>query len=99
MNKESLKLTGRVVGINAAEQSFLLESSEKSNRLRVYADDKTFKKLNHSFQSVWFNEAKGKELTGIFYIQGRVLLHFDLSPWLDIMRAFGAVKYSPENRK
>jgi hypothetical protein len=99
MNQESLKLTGRVVSVNAAEQSFLIESIEKSNRLRVYADDKTFKKLNRTFQSAGFNGARGKEPAGIFHIQGRVLIYFNLPSWLDVVRAFGALKYSPENRK
>jgi hypothetical protein len=76
MNKESLTLTGHVVSVNAADQSFLLESAESPNRLRVYANDKMFRKLNRSFQSAWFNETKGKEPTGIFYIQGRVLIGF-----------------------
>jgi hypothetical protein len=99
MNKESLKLTGRVVNINAADQSFLIESMEKSNRLRVYADDKMFKKLNRSFQSTWFNGTKGREPAGIFHIQGRVLFRFDLPSRLDVVRALGALKYSLENRK
>ena len=76
MNKESLKLTGRVVSVNAADQSVLIESTESPNRLRVYTDNKAFKRLNHSLLSAQFNGAKGKELSGTFYIQGRVLLHF-----------------------
>lgn len=46
MKKKSLKLTGRVVSVNHADQSVLLESTEKSNRLRVYADNGRFKRLN-----------------------------------------------------
>jgi hypothetical protein len=76
VKKESLKLTGRVVSVNAADQSIVLESTEKSNRLRVYADDKAFKKLNNAFQSAWFNGAKGGKLSVIFQIQVRVLKSF-----------------------
>jgi hypothetical protein len=101
MSNDFLKLTGRVVSVNAADQSVLIESTEKSNRLRVYAGSKAFKRLNRSVQSAWFNGAKGKELTGTFYIQGRVLMGCTFNPpsLLDIARAFGAVKYSPEHPK
>jgi hypothetical protein len=76
MNKESLTLIGRVVNVNAADQSFLIESKQSRSRLWVYADDKMFKKLNYSLKSAWFNDAKGKEPCNTFYIQGRVLTGF-----------------------
>ena len=55
MKKKSLKLTGRVVSVNHADQSVLLESTEKSNRLRVYADNGRFKRLNHIITESRFN--------------------------------------------
>jgi hypothetical protein len=76
MKEKSLKLTGRVVSVNAADQSILLESVESRSRLRVYADDGLFKKLNHILVSVQFNDEKNKDITRTFYIQGRVLINF-----------------------
>jgi hypothetical protein len=101
MNKDFLKLAGRVVSANAADQSVLIESTESTNRLRVYADSKAFQRLNNSLLSVQFKGVKGKKLTGTFYIQGRVLMGCTFNPpsLLDIARAFGAVKYSPEHPK
>jgi hypothetical protein len=46
MNKKFLHLIGHVISINAADQSVLLESTKKSNCLRVYADNKVFQSLN-----------------------------------------------------
>ena len=84
MKKKSLKLTGRVVSVNHADQSVLLESTEKSNRLRVYADNGRFKRLNHIITESRFNGLNAKETTGTFYIQGKVLLYFDMSFRMDI---------------
>jgi hypothetical protein len=98
MKQESLKLAGRVVSVNAADQSVLIESTESPNRFRVYANNKLFKRIDHTLARSWFNGGKSREITGTFCIQGRVLLHFVL-PFpsrLDIARAFGAVRYSPE---
>jgi hypothetical protein len=78
MNKQSLKLTGRVVSVNTADQSVLIESTESPNRLRVYVDNELFKKLDHILTVSQFNGKKTKELTGTFYIQGRVLIDFAL---------------------
>ena len=79
MNKKSLKLTGRVVSVNHADQSVLLESTEKSNRLRVYTDNEQFKRLSHIITESRFNGVNAKETTGIFYIQGKVLIGFELT--------------------
>jgi hypothetical protein len=66
----------------------------------VYANDnEQFKRLTHIITESRFNGVNAKETTGTFYIQGKVLLCFDMSFRLDIVRAFGAVKYSPENSK
>jgi hypothetical protein len=97
MNQESLKLTGRVVRANTADQSFLIEVKQSHSRLWVYADNKAFQKLNNLLLSAQFKGTKGKELTGTFCIQGRVLFHFELPARLGRARAFSEVKYSPEN--
>jgi hypothetical protein len=76
MNNEFLKLTGRVAGVNAGDQSFVIESTKSSNRLRVYADNALFKKLDHVLTASQFHGGKAKEITGTFYIQGRVLVNF-----------------------
>ena len=83
MKKKSLKLTGRVVSINHADQSVLLESTEKSNRLRVYADNEQFKRLTHIITESRFNGVNAKELTGTFYIQGKVLVQFSIGNGLN----------------
>jgi hypothetical protein len=90
MNREFLKLTGRVVRTNAADQSFLIESNQSHTRLWVYADNKAFQRLNNSLLSAQFKGTKGRELIGTFYIQGRVLKHFikeGSTPWKDMCRA------------
>jgi hypothetical protein len=91
MNKKSLKLTGRVVSANATDQSVLLESTEKSNRLRVYADNEQFKKLTHIITESRFNGVNAKELTGTFYIQGKVLVQFfmgnGIHKWAQVFHA------------
>jgi hypothetical protein len=97
VNKEFLKLTGRVVSVNAADQSFLIESEQSHSRLRVYADDALYKSFDRALGRLYFPGGKGGELTGTFYLQGRVLLHFELLSRLDIARAFSAVKCSPED--
>jgi hypothetical protein len=79
MKEKSLKLNGRVVSINAADQSVLLESVESSNRLRVYTNNTLFRKLNYILTSSRFTGGKAKEITGTFYIQGKVLMGFSTS--------------------
>jgi hypothetical protein len=76
MSKESLKLTGRVVNVNAADQSFLIKSTHGHARLRVYADNTLFKGLDHALAASQFYGGKAREMTGTFYIQGRVLVQF-----------------------
>jgi hypothetical protein len=76
MSEESLKLTGRVTSVNAADQSVLIESTKSPNRFRVYADNKLFKKIDSTLTGSWFNGEKNKGITGTFCIQGRVLVGF-----------------------
>ncbi|MDR0584589.1 MAG: hypothetical protein LBG57_09620 [Treponema sp.] len=77
MKKESLKLTGRVVSVNTADQSVLLESTESPNRFRVYANNKLFKRIEHTLTISWFNGGKTRKITtGTFHIQGKVLMGF-----------------------
>jgi nitrogen-specific signal transduction histidine kinase len=89
--KESLKLAGRIVSVNTADQSVLLESTDKSNRLRVYAVNEQFKRLTHIITESRFNGVNAKELTGTFYIQGKVLVQFSmgngLSEWSQAFHA------------
>jgi hypothetical protein len=91
MKTESLKLTGCVVKVNAADQSFLLESRQSVNRRWVYADNELFKKLDHILTTARFNGEKAKEQTGIFYIQGKVLVGFFLEnhihEWAKVFKA------------
>jgi hypothetical protein len=76
VNKDYLKLIGHIVRANAADQSFLIEIEQSHNRLWVYADNKAFQRLNNGLLSAQFKGVKGKELTGTFHIQGRVLKCF-----------------------
>jgi hypothetical protein len=76
MSKESLKLTGRVVSINANNQSFLIESKQSPARFRVYADDALFRALNRTLDRSRFYGGKAKEIIGTFLIQGRILVQF-----------------------
>ena len=76
MNKETLTLIGRIVSVNAADQSVLFESTESPNRIRVYADNKVFKAIDHVLTRAWFNGGKTKKIIGTFYIQGKVLTGF-----------------------
>jgi hypothetical protein len=76
MNNEFLNLTGWVVDVNAGDQSFVIGSTKSSNRLRVYADNALFRKLDHVLTVSQFHGGRAKEITGTFYIQGRVLVKF-----------------------
>jgi hypothetical protein len=78
MNKESLQLTGRVVNVNASDQSFLIESTNGPARLRVYASDALFGKLDRSLARAQFYGEKAGKIIGTFHIQGRVLVQFSL---------------------
>jgi hypothetical protein len=95
MNKKFLKLTGRVVSVNAADQSVLIESTESPNRLRVYAVNKLFRQIDPLLTRAWFNGKKAREITGSFYIQGKVLIGFEIRSkpiekelWLEVDEAF-----------
>jgi hypothetical protein len=77
MKIEPLKIVGRIVNTNTLDQSFCIESEQSKNRLRVYADDTLFKRLNNDLCKLRFAGKKDKEITsGTFYIQGRVLVDF-----------------------
>lgn len=76
MNKETLKVIGRIVSVNAADQSVLFESTESPNRIRAYAGNKVFKAIDHVLTGSWFNGGKTKKIIGTFYIQGKVLTGF-----------------------
>jgi hypothetical protein len=67
-----------VVKANAADQSFLIESIYSHNRFWVYADNTLFGELDHVLLSSQFYGGKAADITGDFYIQGRVLVQFDL---------------------
>jgi hypothetical protein len=93
MKEEYLKLAGRVVSVNAADQSVLIESTESPNRFRVYANNKLFKRIDHVLTISWFNGGKSREVTGTFYIQGKVLIHFikeGSTFWGDMLQAANA---------
>ena len=89
MKAGSLKLAGRIISINAADQSCLIESKASSQRLRVYANDGLFKKLRRILAFAQFNGEKSKEITLLFLIQGRVLTKFTpgRKTWEDIYQA------------
>jgi hypothetical protein len=97
------QITGRITGINFEEQAIDVRPYKgfpegiAGEPVRFYTNSALFGDLVQIAESAWSEARLGAE--GRFYIQGRVLLHFDLPSRLDIARAFGAVKYSPENRK
>jgi hypothetical protein len=78
----SLKLSGRVVNIDNDSQSVCIESGESKDRLRIYANNMVFGKLNRILHIAGFfgpEYEKGEKVTFEFYIQGRVLLHFEVT--------------------
>jgi hypothetical protein len=81
MIKDSLKLEGRVTSVSLADQSFLIETKigEHKNRRYVYANDALFKKLSRTIEAAQFQNGKGLGMTGIFYIQGKVLMRYSTS--------------------
>jgi hypothetical protein len=97
------QVTGRIIGINFEEQAIDvrpykgLPDGIAGEPIRFYTNNALFRDLVQIVESVWSEARLGAE--GRFHIQGRVLLHFDLPSRLDIVRAFGTVKYSPEHPK
>jgi hypothetical protein len=86
MNKDSLKLEGRVISVNAADQSFLIESKigHHKNRRYVFANDTIFRNLNRTIDASHFHSGKGMGMEGIFYIQGKVLMDFALDKKMSV---------------
>jgi hypothetical protein len=97
------QITGRIIGISFEEHAIDvrpykgLPEGVAGEPVRFYTNNALFRDLVQLAESAWSEARLGAE--GRFYIQGRVLLHFDLPSRLDIAQAFGAVKYSPENKK
>jgi hypothetical protein len=78
MIKESLKLKGRIVSINPNDQSFCIESAQGANRLRVYARNSLYQSLSNILSKARFDGAISKKETATFYIQGRVLIRYEV---------------------
>jgi hypothetical protein len=103
MSKGTCKqIAGRIIGINFEEQAIDIRPFEGlpakgilSGPIRFYVNDALFRDLIPLVESAWSGAQICAE--GHFYIQGRVLLHFDLPRRLDIVKSFCAVKYSPEH--
>jgi hypothetical protein len=97
------QIAGRIIGINFEEQAVDVRPYKGlpegiiGEPIRFYANNALFRDLAQIAESAWTEAQLGAE--GRFYIQGRVLLHFDLPSRLDMARAFGAVRYSPEHPK
>jgi hypothetical protein len=98
------QIAGRIIGITFAEQAIDIRPFDGlpakgifTEPVRFYANDALFRDLVQIAASAWSEFQVGAE--GHFYIQGRVLLHFELPSRLDIAHAFGEVKYSPESPK
>jgi hypothetical protein len=96
------QIAGRITGIAFEEQAIDIRLFDRlptkgilTEPARFYANDSLFRDLVQIAASAWSKFPAGAE--GHFYIQGRVLLHFELPSRLDMARAFGEVKYSPEN--
>jgi hypothetical protein len=98
------QIAGRIIGINFEEQAIDIRPYKRpaeigivGEPIRLYARNALFKHLVKITKIVWSEYQQ--ETGGHFYIQGRALLHFDSPSRLDIMKAFGEVKYSPEHPK
>jgi hypothetical protein len=105
MSKGTCKqIAGRITGINFEEQAIDVRPFEGlpakgilTEPIRFYVNDALFRDLIPIIESAWSRTQICAE--GRFYIQGRVLLHFDLPSRLDSAMAFRTVKYSSEHPK
>jgi hypothetical protein len=91
------KIAGRIIGINFEEQAIDIRPFEGFpakgilvGPIRLYVNDALFRDLIPIIESAWSRVQIGAE--GHFYIQGRILLHFDFPSRLDSARAFDAIK-------
>jgi hypothetical protein len=78
MSEQFLKLRGRVVRTRASDQSILIKPLKGMKRIRVYAYDKLFYWIADYLSECEYKSMKPGKLIGIFHIQGRVLLRFDI---------------------
>ena len=78
MRKKLLELTGSVISTRAADQSVLIKSLTAPKRIRVYAYDSMFDRLVYPLAEFQGKGINTKKWLGTFYIQGRVLMRFDL---------------------
>jgi hypothetical protein len=80
MKKKTMKITGYVADFTADDQAFFIVSTQSDPPLWVYANNRVFRNLIYILTAADSNGVKETELTGTFYIQGRVLKKFEWAP-------------------
>jgi hypothetical protein len=99
----SKKINGRIIDVNFEKQALKIRPFKgrpaegiTGKPIRLYANDALFRDLVGITESAWLDAQTSSE--GIFYVQGKVLMHFELPSRLDSVKAFDAVKYQERPR-